>query len=135
MIKKTSIALLFMLFVCSTVYAQTPKVEVFNIEKGKVEKSVAMTPTLQAEAQKSVKSMTGIFKKVSPIPKTGYLVKVPLDPAIPVKATGIDVLTSEVIIVISKDQEPILMVFDNENRSFFFEFSHDVTKLKQELKL
>ncbi|MBM7703938.1 hypothetical protein [Metabacillus iocasae] len=135
MIKKISIALLLMLFISSAAEAQTPKVEVFNIDKGKVEKSVTMTPVLQDEAQKSVKSMTGIFKKVSPIPKTGYLVKVPLDPAVPVKATGIDVLTSEVIIVISEEQKPILMIFDNENRAFFFEFSHDITKLKKELNL
>jgi hypothetical protein len=60
---------------------------------------------------------------------------VPLDPAVKIENSAVNTLASEVIFVLEPNQKPIMMVFDNENRTYFFEFTHDLTLLRKALQL
>lgn len=45
--------------------------------------------------------------------------KVPLDPAVQVQQKGLDVLASEAVVVFSPNEQPVLMLYDNENKIYF----------------
>ncbi|MCM3770551.1 MULTISPECIES: hypothetical protein [Priestia] len=137
MIRKwVAVCVVFAAFIFpQAVSAEQPKVEVFQIETGKVIRSTLKPPSVQKEAEKSIASITGLYKKVSPLPKKGYLVKIPLDPAVKIENSSVNTLASEVIFVLEPNQKPIMMVFDNENRTYFFEFTHDLTLLRKALQL
>ncbi|TYR81597.1 hypothetical protein FZC66_07110 [Priestia megaterium] len=137
MTKKVWIALLlcFIMAWPHTAMGQQTKVEVFQIDAGKVVRSENKTDLVQQEAEKSLASITGVFKKVNPLPNTGYLVKVPLDPAVQINHQTLSTLANEAVFVISTEQQPVIMLYDNENRVYFFEFNHDLSALRKELQL
>ncbi|KSU88414.1 hypothetical protein AS180_08260 [Priestia veravalensis] len=137
MIKKVCIALIlcFIGIHSHVAMGEQPKVEVFQLDTGKVIRVADKTEVVQKEVEKSIASITGIYKKVNPLPKTGYLVKIPLDPAVQVQQKGLDVLASEAVVVFSPNEQPVLMLYDNENKIYFFEFTYDISTLRKELEL
>nr|WP_280166390.1 hypothetical protein [Priestia aryabhattai]MDH3127199.1 hypothetical protein [Priestia aryabhattai] len=65
MIRKwVAVCVVFAAFIFpQAVSAEQPKVEVFQIETGKVVRSTLKPPSVQKEAEKSIASITGLYKK------------------------------------------------------------------------
>lgn len=105
------------------------QIEIFEINKGKVAKRVPLNAEIQEEAAKYLKEITGVFVKYNPIPVQGFMIKVPLEPNIMVKNQWFNDLVDEVVIIFSGDEEPYLMVHDNENSMHFYTFKGDTDKL------
>ncbi|AKO91809.1 MULTISPECIES: hypothetical protein [Priestia] len=109
-------------------------VEVFDLTQSKVVKITPTNKVLQKEAEKSIRSITLLSKKVSPLPRKGALVRIPLDPAVSIKNEWMDDLVDEVIIIFGEREKPLLMVFTDENRTLFFEFNYNPKEIRTLLK-
>ncbi|MCL6624228.1 MAG: hypothetical protein K6T17_06380, partial [Fimbriimonadales bacterium] len=73
--------------------------------------------------------ITGVYVKFNPIPKEGYMIKVPLEPSIMVENQWFNDLVSEVIIIFTSEEEPYIMIFDDENRAHFLTSEGDLVQL------
>jgi hypothetical protein len=123
MIRKIIILIFALISMQSTsISAQIRNVELFDIQEDKVTKTVPMSPPFQERAEEYLKNIDNIYVKVSPVPKKGYMIKIPLEPSVQVTNKWINSLVNEVIIVFPKDEEPFLMTFDNEDDIYVFTF-------------
>ncbi len=105
----------------SLTFAETSKqIEIFDIEKGTVIKTVPLNLIFQTESAKILNSIKDIYKKVNPIPNKGLMVKIPLNPMIPVQNQWLTSHVDEIIIFLPEDEEPYIMTFDDENNVYFF---------------
>lgn len=122
LIRKITIILSISFFIHTThIFAETTnQIEIFDIEKGAVIKTVPPNPIFQTESAKILKNIKDIYKKVNPIPKKGLMAKIPLNPMIPVQNKWLHSLVDEVIIFFPEDEEPYIMTFDDENNYYFF---------------
>lgn len=126
LIRKIFIALLILgsFQIPRTFAATTNQIEVFDIEKGSVIKTVPPNPIFQTEASKILNSIKDVYKKINPIPKKGLMVKIPLSPMIPVQNQWIHSLVDEIIIFFPEGEKPYIMTFDDENNYYFFTISN-----------
>ena len=60
-------------------------IEIFDISKGIVEKTVPVNATELTEAKGILKGITGIYLKVNALPEKGHIIKIPFEPNIMVK--------------------------------------------------
>lgn len=104
-------------------------VEIFDIDKETVVKKVESTPAIQKEVEIYLNGITGIYGKFNPVPKQGYMIKIPLQEPAMVQNPWINSFVEEVILIFPKDEEPYLLVFNNEDRTLFFNFEGDTETL------
>lgn len=126
---------MLLLFIGTSAKAQSKQIEVFDISKGKVILQQETNPDIQKDVKKYVNGIKKIYSKIQPIPKAGLMVKVPLEPAIRVENQWLSAIIDEVIIIIPADDEPILMLFDDENRTLFFTFTGNVQELLKKINV
>ncbi len=122
--------LAFLIFNPLTAHAKSEAerdIEVFDALQGRVVAETEPSTSLQKDAAYFLQHMTDVYRKVSPIPNEGYLVRVPLEPPVEVNNEWISGLFDEVIIIYSTDEAPFLLVFDEDNRARFFNFKGDAT--------
>jgi hypothetical protein len=110
-------------------------IEIFDISKESVIKKVLTDKFVQKEAENCLKAITNIYPRYNPIPDNGIIIKIPLKPAVEVKNDWIDDKVDELNIIYSKENEPILMVFENNKTPVFFEFQYDTIRLLKKLNL
>jgi len=97
-------------------------IEIFDIAKEAVVKSFLPNPEVQKEAESYLKGITDICPKLNPIPKKGFMVKIPLDPPVQVENELVKASVDEVIIIFPEEEKPYLMLFDGEDRPLVFYF-------------
>ncbi|MFC3882284.1 hypothetical protein ACFOU2_01565 [Bacillus songklensis] len=134
MVNKLAVFLFIMLLFTPHVMAQNNKnVEVLNIEHNRVIKTVASNPAIQKEGEKYLNRITDIYRKFRVIPNEGYMIKIPLEPSVAIQNQWMNDLVNEVIIIVGEQEEPYLMVFDDENNPRFFTFKGDIDVLLKAL--
>lgn len=104
-------------------------IELFDIEQGEVLKKVSYHSVIQSEVESLLTNINGIVKDISPIPATGFIVKIPLQPHVTVHNEWFHDLVDEVFVFYSPKTEPFILLFDQENRPYFFTLAHDATSL------
>ncbi|MBS4192119.1 hypothetical protein KHA94_18295 [Bacillus sp. FJAT-49705] len=123
MIRKI-IALLFIGLLVFSVHIhaqnQSHMIEIFHLEKGKVIKEIPITATIQFEAEKFLTNIAGIYKNINPLPKKGLIVRIPLDPPLQVQNQWIHTLVDEMNIIFPIGENPYIMIYDDENNTYFF---------------
>ena len=129
MIKKVLVIFLLALALIIKVSAQEYRsIEIFDIHTECVVKKLPSNVTLQKEVDNYLKGITGIYVKLNPIPKKGFMVKIPLDPDLRIQNQWFQGLVNEVIVIFPEEGEPYLMVFDSMDRPhiFYFEGQTDI---------
>ncbi|RHW39075.1 hypothetical protein D1B31_14040 [Neobacillus notoginsengisoli] len=110
--------------------AQTERpIEIFDVMKGKVILTTKSTPNVQREVKKYIEGITGVFPKINPIPSEGFMIRVPLEPAVIVNTQLFRGPVNEVIIIFSGQEEPYLMFLDDKNRLLVFTFKGNTDRL------
>lgn len=132
---KRLLIIFFLLFFFVSHTSAASKVEIFHINKGKVIKEVPLSDGVQHNVETILEGITDIYREFEPIPKEGFMIKVPLDPAINVKNDWFHSLVSEVIVIFPEYENPHIMVFDDENNPFFFTFKASVDDMLHELEI
>jgi len=135
---KTKIMLIvfltFGLFFSSAQAINLSNIEVFDVKKEQVVKIIANSDMIQGEINKCINTITGITKRFNPIPKEGQIIKIPVEPSVMVNNQWFSSLVDEVKLIMPTNETPLLMIFDDENKPYFLEFEHDITKLLSEIE-
>jgi len=118
---------LFNLFIVSA--QSTTNIELLDIEKNNIIKTTPTNPKIQLEAEKIIKEIDNVVQKLNPFPDNGYMVKIPLGPSLRLENKWVNALIDEVIIIIPEDEKPYLLIFDDENKSYFFTFETKINTL------
>ncbi len=112
-------------------------VEVFDINKGEVVKKVQSNEIIQNEVTKYLESIEGVYEKIKPLPSSGKVIKVPLEPEVRAEnhwLTDEGIKTIDKVFIILPDQEkPFLLVLNDDKLPVFFSFSANTEVLLQEL--
>ncbi|OIJ14385.1 hypothetical protein BKP37_08545 [Anaerobacillus alkalilacustris] len=135
MVRKTLLIFLLTLHITPIVNAEEKTIEIFDIEKDQITKTVPLHIDIQDEAKKIVEGIDDVFRKFKPIPASGFMVKIPLAPAIKVENKWLNHLIDEVIIIMPKDEEAYLLIFDEENRPYFFTIKTSINLFLTNLNL
>ncbi|ALC90772.1 hypothetical protein AM500_13975 [Bacillus sp. FJAT-18017] len=135
MIKKIVACLLILgLLTNNFVFAETNAgIEIFDITQEKVIKTAPVTPDIQQEAAMYLKGITGLYPKINPIPKQGFMIRIPLDPKIKVENQWFNNTVDEVIVIFPVNEDPFLLLFDGQNKALFFNFKGDTGQLMNKL--
>ncbi len=115
---------------------QSEKIEVYHIDEAKVIKEVTPTEAVHLEAEKYLSNISGVYKKINPIPRKGFIVRIPLHPPLKVQNQWIHTLADEVNIFYPMEEDPYIMMFDDENNVYFFTIDGNVldfSKMAKEL--
>ncbi len=113
----------------SNALAADSDIEVFDLKQERVIRQAPNSKWVQAEVKQCLHSIHGITKRFNPIPKDGHIYKIPLEPPIMVSNQWLNGLVDEVKLILPDEDLPLLMVFDEENRPYFFEFKYDIENL------
>lgn len=123
MVRKLLLSLIPMFFSFNLfiVNAQSiTNIELFDIEKNEIIKTTKPNRKIQLEVEKIIEEIDDIVRKLKPIPDKGYMIRIPLKPSIQLENQWVYALIDEVIIIIPEDEEPYLLLFDDENKTHFF---------------
>lgn len=104
-------------------------IEVFDIERNEVMIRAHMNQAIYHDVENLLEGIDGVVKRINPIPSDGFIVKIPLEPNIMVVNEWLNDLVDEVMIFYSEKDHPYLLVFDQENNSYFFTFNGDAVGL------
>ncbi|GAF11948.1 hypothetical protein JCM19045_1089 [Bacillus sp. JCM 19045] len=133
MMNKTFLIVLTLFF--SLVFVQSATaasaVEVFTIEKEEVVYSTSINKQIESETTKLLNEAKGLVTKIDPIPKTGYLIKVPLTESFSLNNPWIKSSINQAIFVITDEDSPSFMVINEKNQSIFLYFDGDINPLLQ----
>lgn len=133
MIRKILLCFMSCFLIFMSVHAESIEedqmIEIFDIEKNNVILRVQMNQTVQHDVDGLMGSIDGVVKQINPIPSHGFIVKIPLERNIMVDNEWLHDLVDEVMIFYSEKDEPYLLVFDQENSSYFFTFKGNAVDL------
>lgn len=136
MLKKLLIALVFLHILLFSIYvnAQDFKyVEIFDPKQNKVVKIVQLNEQTQNMVTSWIMNIEGIYGKNDPATDDGYVVKIPLNPAVKVHCKTLNTLVSEVYILIPESDPPFYMIFEDENKLVCYPFNGDIDMLSKNL--
>ncbi|MDT8861022.1 hypothetical protein N0O92_12335 [Alkalihalobacillus sp. MEB130] len=105
------------------IYAQNDFVEVYDIEKDKIVKTIPASPSVLSEAEMYLEHIDDIYKKFRPMPRKGQLIRVPFDSSVQITNNWMNSSVNEVIFIIPKNDYPLLLVFNEEKDPYFFTFT------------
>ncbi|WP_449539699.1 hypothetical protein [Ferdinandcohnia sp. Marseille-Q9671] len=130
MIRNVLVSLFIFQIISTTVMAQpAQQIQVFDVKQGEVIQHVERNTEIQKEVEIFLERITGVFSKYNPIPSSGYMIRIPLEPNIVLRNKWFDDLVDEVTIVLSGQDDPYLMIFDDENKPYFLLFEGNIDKL------
>jgi hypothetical protein len=130
MVKKVFVFLFIFQLLSTNAIAQTnQQIQLFDIEQDKVIKNVQLNTDVQHEVEKFLNGITGVYAKYNPIPNKGFMIRIPLEPNIMIRNKWFDDLVDEVTIILPSQEDPYLMLFDDENKPFFLTFEGNTEKL------
>lgn len=134
-IKTLVLGFVFFLLAPLASFAEQKPVEIFDIEEGKVVQESSATSDIQKETEKIIKSISGVYKNLDPLPKKGLMVKIPLDPPITVKNEWFNDFVNEAVLIFSYEEEdPYILIWDDENHPHFYTIKASTETLMKLLK-
>lgn len=137
---KTKMMLVLMLLVSFGLFSPSvhatdlSNVEIFDVKREKVIKIVPNTEGIQVEVRKCLKKINNITKRLNPIPTDGQIIKIPVQPSIMINNQWMNSLVDEVKIILPTNDKPLFMIFDDENKPYFFETEYDLTNLLSQIE-
>ncbi|GLB61687.1 hypothetical protein [Cytobacillus sp. NCCP-133] len=138
MVRKILLSFVYIFFLLNlqTVNAQnSTNIELLDIEKNKITKTIPTNPEIQLEAERMIKEIDDVVKKLKPVPDKGYMIKIPLEPSHRLENKWMNAMIDEVIIIIAENEKPYLLLFDDENNPYFFTFDTTIDLLRNTLDL
>ncbi len=110
-------------------------VKVLNIETNTVIREADSSNVFDREVREAIKSIKRVTVQASPLPKKGYLIKIPLTATIKVKNRWFDDYISEVIFVYNLEDknQHRLILYNDDNTPSFFDLEYNFDQLSREL--
>ncbi|KQL50625.1 hypothetical protein AN964_23550 [Heyndrickxia shackletonii] len=134
MIKKLFFSFLLLFLTTTNASAQTNKqIEIYDIGKERVVKKVPMSADIQEDVKRFLERTTSVYPKVKPIPSRGFMIKVPLEPAVEIRNQWLHGRLNQVILVFPPKEHPFYLVMDEKNRTHLFLFEGETNTLLRKL--
>lgn len=128
MLRKSILYLLMLIFLCSSQsYAQGSNIEVMDIKQGKIIKSIPNTEEIQKEVRQFILTIKGLSPSVRIEPRDGMAYKIPVQPPVNYQGKWFSTLIDEVFLMVGTNEEPRLLIFDDENKPYVVVFKHDIS--------
>lgn len=124
-------------FNIKTIAASDGSIKVLDIETSTIIKELERSEEIDKDVEKAVKSITRITVQANPIPKQGYLIKIPLTKSLKIKNKWFEDIVSEVLLLYNpaeKEQGKIIL-YNDENTPMFFDIDYDFSPLIKKLNL
>ncbi|EMA6342895.1 hypothetical protein ACO11K_000971 [Bacillus cytotoxicus] len=133
MFKKLGILSLLFFFLSTHALANTNKqIEVFDCQKEMVVQKQSLHAEIQHNAIQYAKSITGAFTNINVVPRSGYMIKIPLTKPAIITNQWIHATIDEVLVLLPKNEKPYIMIYDDENNPhFYYVKGHPELLLKQ----
>ncbi|MBC8059977.1 MAG: hypothetical protein H7Y18_04855 [Clostridiaceae bacterium] len=136
MAKKISVimVLLIMILYSTVISAEGFKhVEIFDPKQDKVVKVVQLNTEIHDLVEGWMKEIDGIHGKIDPFTDDGYVIKIPLDPAVKVQSKWLNASVREVYVIIPQQDTPFFMIIEDKAKLSCFPFNGDIDKLSKVL--
>jgi hypothetical protein len=124
-------------FNIQNIAAANATVKVLDIESSTVIKEIQNSSDVDRDAEKAIKSIKRVTVEANPVPKQGYLIKIPLTKSLKVKNKWFEDIVSEVLLIYnpsSKKQGKIIL-YNDENTPIFFDIEYDFSDLLKKLNV
>lgn len=124
-------------FNIQNIEAANATVKVLDIESSTVIKEIQNSSDVDRDAEKAIKSIKRVTVEANPVPKQGYLIKIPLTKSLKVKNKWFEDIVSEVLLIYnpsSKKQGKIIL-YNDENTPIFFDIDYDFSDLLKKLNV
>ncbi|MDP4092868.1 MAG: hypothetical protein Q8920_05855 [Bacillota bacterium] len=109
-------------------------IEIYDINKNEVVKTIAATSEIQSKAERYLKGIAGIYSKLSPVPDSGYMVKIPLEPPVELQNQWLSGNVYSMILILPDKESPYIALLDEESRILFCASDSDPKELLDSLK-
>ncbi|WP_368654532.1 hypothetical protein AB4Y30_05735 [Ornithinibacillus sp. 4-3] len=114
--------------------AQAPEedqAELFDIVQGMVVETLPIHDTTVMNIEACLETISGIVKQVSPIPKAGYMLKIPLKDDYFIDNEWFQSSINEIIIIYPNEstEQPYILLFDEEHHAHFLYVNADLHDL------
>ncbi|WP_077618163.1 hypothetical protein [Bacillus sinesaloumensis] len=130
MIKKFLVCFFLLQLFSSNAFAEhNQQIQIFDINQDKVIKQIENNADIQQEVSKYLKNVDGVYTKYNPIPNSGFMVRIPVEPPTMVRSRWFDDLVDEITIIFPTQEAPYLMLFDDENQTYFLTFKGNTDPL------
>jgi hypothetical protein len=132
-----TLVFLFALSVALTLYttapqlarAQSDRVEVFDVKRGRVVHEFIHTPEIRTETELWVASITGVVPSLNPLPEEGIILGIPMSPPLPVYNQWVQLDSISMLFLfvnrLTTDQ-PVLLLINNQNQALFVHIKFDI---------
>ena len=91
------------------------------------------TPMIQEQARKIIGSITGMYAKIQPFPDKGYIVKIPVNPALKVQSQYINASVDRIYVIFTDKEPPIVLILDSSDKPFVYNFGWKTDELEKQL--
>lgn len=125
------------LFNIKTISAANDTIKVLDIESSTVISEVQKSVEVDKEVQKAIRSIKRVTVQANPVPKKGYLIKIPLTKSLKVKNKWFDDLVSEVLLLYNPatKRNGMIILYTDENTPLFFDIDYDFSSLFKIVKI
>lgn len=106
--------------------AEYRKIEVFDVENGKVVQKIENTRQRQHEVHLLINSIDGMYTKANLDFKKGRVFRIPIEPTVHVENQWYSGLLSETYLFQPDNEKPILLLIDDNNKGYFMKFKKDL---------
>ncbi|HHV60141.1 MAG TPA: hypothetical protein GXX49_07640 [Clostridiaceae bacterium] len=110
-------------------------IEIFDIVKGEVVKTSAVTPDIKSLAISYLNNLKNLYVKVNAFPDKGYIIKIPIDPPAKVQHALLNdygiTQVNEVFVIFPMNEEPYLLVLDRNYSPFFYNFEGATDRIER----
>ncbi len=107
--------------------------EIFDIKQERVIKSVEMNKAIKKEALKLTGRIAGPCMKLRPVPESGYMIGIPIEPSEKLHSTMGSYTIKRLIVVIPEKGDVILGVFDDREKFLFYYIKDNAAGLLKKL--
>ncbi|MHA7963451.1 hypothetical protein ACX93W_04840 [Paenibacillus sp. CAU 1782] len=110
-------------------------IQVFDVEMGKIIKTVPNDTSFQQMAMGWTKTLTGLAPQLSPGQGYSYVVRIPLAGPAPIHSGSIHFNADNLFLFIAKGKPPLLLAFDNERKPYLFLFRSSIDDFVKRIAL
>ncbi|MCM3652404.1 hypothetical protein [Metabacillus litoralis] len=124
-------------FTSQNIEAANDTIKVLDIETSTVIKEVPTSSDIDGDVKEAIKSITQVTVQAKPVPKKGYLIKIPLTKSLKVKNKWFDDIVSEVLLLYnpSTKRQGKIILYNDENTPLFFDIDYDFSPLFKKINL
>ncbi len=107
---------------------QVSKLKYLTVKKGMVVQKQSLHAEIQHDAIQYAKSITGAFTNINVVPRSGYMIKIPLTKPVIITNQWIHTTIDEVLVLLPKNEKPYIMIYDDENHPHFLLCKKDIRR-------